>query len=239
MSPAPMRRLLPSPAAVRAAAADARRALSAAALPLPESCASIVWTGASRGSVCRFCGDDSPAVRPHSAATGDPASLVICARTLAELTAMPPAPSGPEASNVLDAIDRWMATWISRERSEPSQFEDRAARVVSTKCDVCGRAATDVPALHVGEDIAVCSDCLSRAGAGHVDPAAVDEFAGVEIEQARAEIADLERIRVQSGNPADLRRNPTAALSLIRLLSVPDERTQSLLAALVRSLDAE
>ena len=217
-----MRRRVPVPADVRLAIADARRGMRAAAESPPAS-TTVEWVRA--GGACRFCGEDADVFGP--AKPGTPAVLV-CARTLAELVAIPPVP-GPGAADVIDVIEAWMAPRDGEPESEPWPAPP-------VPCGVCGRPAAEVPALFVGEDVALCSDCASHAAEGRIDLAARDEIAGAEIEQARQELDDLDRIRREVQNDAGVRRNATAALSLLRLLAIPDAPTQQRLRALVRAL---
>ena len=101
-------------------------------------------------------------------------------------------------------------------------------------CAACARAAAELPVLVGPGDVLLCSDCIAealRAAAA----ATRDEVFAAEAEATLQELADLERI-AESQGAASLRANPTVALSLIRMLSVHDERVHERLATTIRLL---
>ncbi len=214
-----MRKRLPQASDVRAAIADARRALEAATHPVPASVERAAWTRADHGT-CSFCGEEGPVVRAGATA--------ICDHSLADLAHAASLPAGPHVQQVLATVERWMAAVPGEEGPEPWH-------ATAATCFACGRAAKDLPLLIGSESLAICSDCVARA-AKLADPVTRDHFEAGEADAALHELEDLERLQTSQGNTS-LRANPSLALSLIRLLSIHDERVHERLATVIRALD--
>lgn len=225
-----MRRKIAVPADVRAAIADARLAREKMRAPVPESVTGVQWETVQ--ATCLFCGEEGEAARVAPAAdraTSEPA-LVVCTRTLAEMTSIPPVgDDGAEA--LLSILDRWMAPRDGEPTAAPWPATDRP-------CGACGRAATEAAALFAGDAVALCWDCACVAATGRVAEEVRAGLLAEEAKQAQMEIDDLARIRREVHDDAGIRRNATAALSLLRLAAIPDPATREKLLALVRDLDA-
>lgn len=209
-----MSRRLPSAADVRAAVADARRAMRLAAGAPAQVPA---WKKAGDGP-CAFCGNEgarvSPATKP---------GLALCEPTVAELHAATRPPRASEdADAVLEAVESWAGPGESA-APEPS----------GEPCAVCARPPHEVADLVQGPEFSLCADCLASAATA-IDPAQRDGALEQEAHAAKLEIEDLERLRLAEG-PAVIRNNATVALSLVRLLSAPGDGASALL-ALIRRL---
>lgn len=219
-----MRKRLPTPADVRQAIDDTRRAMKAAAQPPPAEVSAVTWTRANKGA-CSLCGEEGDAVRPSTAP-----HVLVCERTLGDLLVETSLPS-PSANPILDMIAKWM----------PPKEGDPAAQPWPDPpggCDACGRPAGAVARLAAGQDAALCGDCIATAARDHLPEGTRDHFFAGEIQQARLELDDLARMKGQLGIPA-LKTNPTIALSLVRLTAVPDDVVQKRLAEFVGALDAK
>ena len=215
-----MRRRLPVAGDVRAAVADLRRALETATRPLPEAVTSLSWRRVDR-AVCSFCGEEGPAV-----ASG---ALSICDRSLVELSLSASLPTGPHIEQVLAIVEKWMAP-------VPGEPPADAWTATAASCSACARPAAELPVLVGSEEVAICSDCVARAVPLADEMTRVQIEAG-EAEDALREIDDVERLQTSQGKTA-LRANPSLALSIIRLLSMRDERVHERLATLVLALDS-
>lgn len=201
---------LPGPADVRAAIADLRRP--------HEARAGARWTRAGVAT-CRFCGEESAALAPGS----DP-SLTVCDQTIGEMHVAVARP--PIAEAILATIERWMP---------PAEAAPAAGDAPA--CSACGRPGAEAARIVAGADAALCSDCIDAA-VPLADEAIVAHCLANESEQAMLELDDLDRLA--KTEPAKrLRSNPTLALSLVRLLSVPDEKVAARLAAAVERLDRD
>ena len=203
-----MNRRLPSAADVREAVANVRRALALAAAPPPDAVTRVAWSVGEPGD-CAFCGEHAPLVHPNNAPIG------LCELTIAELFAAtrPPRP-GDATEAVLTAVSAWAGP--PRKGEPPPQMPP-----AEDPCATCGRRAGAVPDLVAGPEGSLCSDCLDRAAAV-IAPATRTTALEAEAHAAMLEIEDLERM-VNSEGPALVRENATLALSLLRLLTAPDE----------------
>ena len=206
-----MSRRLPSAADVRAAIAEARRAMHMAPAEVPA------WRKVADGA-CAFCGNEGARVAPEASR-----DLALCEPTVAELFAAtrPPRPSDA-ATAVLEAVEWWAGPGESTPGDTPGE-----------PCASCGRKPGEVADLVQGPEFSLCADCLAAA-ASAIDAAVRDGAVEQEAHAAKLEIEDLERLRVAEG-PAVIRNNATVALSLVRLLSAPGDGADAL-AALVRRL---
>jgi hypothetical protein len=203
---------LPGPADVRAAIADLRRP--------HEARARARWSRAG-SAICRFCGEEASCLAPGS----DP-SLTVCDQTIGEMHVAVASPAIPGA--LLETIDRWMP---------PGDPAPAAGDAPPERCSACGRPGAEAPRIVAGVDAALCSDCIASA-LPLADEAIVAHCLANESEQAMLELDDLDRLE-KTEPPKRLRSNPTLALSLVRLLSVPDERVAARLAAAIERLDRD
>lgn len=210
------RRRLPTAADVRAAIADLRRARERDAKRAAPAM-SPAWARAD--GTCAICGAEGGVAKTDS--------LALCDRSLAELAVSAWLPEGPHVEQVLALVESWLGPI-------PGEPADPGSRDAGGSCSVCARAASELPVLVGPGDVLLCSDCIASA-MKVVDPATRDEVFANETEATIHEAADLERLAGSQG-AASLRSNPTVALSLIRMLSVHDERVHERVATLARLL---
>ena len=213
-----MNRKLPVASDVRAAIADTRRMLHAARVAAVPA-----WERAGHGE-CRFCEETGALVRP----AGKPA-ITVCEQSAGDLwlSTLTPQP-GPTAELVLAAAERWMT-------QQPGEPAPARWQPPPERCAVCDREGRDVAHIAAGPFFALCSDCIARAADAALDDPTRAGFLAAETQAALHELDDLARLKQLQGAAA-VTRDPSLVLSMIRLLTTPDERVQQKLAELVRSL---
>lgn len=243
---------LPTRQTVLQAIGELRRSLVAEDRPGTEQ---VPWAPATPGA-CRACTEEGPRFHPARLARIDAAPLELCPRTLAEIFVATRLPSGAHLEEILGTVERWMRPGAARESdpraalgaltsgrtpSPPGRASDPPppeAAAPAPSCLVCGRAAENVARLvMIDDEGGVCGACAAAASSA-VPAEVIAEARRVEVADASAELADLERIRSLSGD-ASIRANPTMALSVVRMLDVSDPEFRNRLHAAVKVLDAE